>query len=81
MGQHRSVGDRKRKDSESKSKEHGYQCPIFPFPELTLKDMPEFKNLLYKAITTEEIFMVYNGRKYCKQYARFVIKVIEQVGK
>ena len=81
MGRHRSVGDRKRKDSEIKSKEHGYECPIFAFPELTLKDMPKFKNLLYKAITTEEIFMVYNGRKYCKQYARFVIKVIEQIGK
>jgi len=79
MGQHRSVGDRKRKDSESK--EHGYNCPIFPFPQLTLKDMPEFKNLLYKAITTEEIFMVYNERKYSRVYAKFVIEVVERVGK
>ena len=80
MAKHRSVGNRKRKDSEIKSKEHGYECPIFPFPELTLKDMAKFKNMLYKAITTDEIFMVYNGRKYSKEYAKWVVGVIERVG-
>ena len=80
MGQHKSIGNRKRKDSEIKSKEHGYECPIFPVPKLTLKDMTKFKNQLYKAITTDEIFMVYNGRRYSQEYAKFVVKVIEKKG-
>ena len=80
MGQHKSIGNRKRKDSEIKSEQYGYNCPIFPVPKLTLKDMTKFKNHLYKAITTDEIFMVYKGRKYSKEYAKFVVKVIEKKG-
>ena len=64
MGDHRSIGNRKRKGSENKSKEYRYNCPTLPFPELTLKDMPGFKTQLYKAITTDEVFMAYNDRTY-----------------
>jgi len=81
MAEARKFGSTKTERKNAAAKRDQYNYWNLPFPELTLADMPEFKNLLYKAITTEETFMVYNGRKYCKQYARFVIKVIEQIGK
>ena len=81
MNDLRRMGICKKKRGESKESARGWNYWNLPFPGLLVSDMPEFKNLLYKAITTEETFMVYNGRKYCKQYARFVIQVIEQRGK
>lgn len=81
MAESRKFGNTKPVRKNAAVKREQYNFWTLPFPELTLADMPEFKNLLYKAITTEETFMVYNGRKYCKEYARFVIKVIEQEGR
>jgi len=81
MNDLRRMGTCKKKRGESYESSRGWNNWNLPFPELFVSDMPQFKNQLYKAITTEEVFMVYNGRKYCKQYARFVIKVIEQRGK
>jgi len=81
MNDLRRMGTCKKKRGESKESANGWNYWNLPVPELLVSDMPAFKDQLYKAITTEETFMVYNGRKYCKQYARFVIQVIEQRGK
>ena len=77
----RRMGICKKKRGESKEAANGWNYWNLPVPELLVSDMPGFKNQLYKAITTEQLFMVYNDRKYCKEYARFVIKVVEQRGK
>lgn len=75
MAQHGIIGNRKRKNKDDKPQV--YDCPVLSYPELTLEDMAEFKNRLYKAITTNQVFMTYNNRKYSREYAKLAIRVTE----
>lgn len=77
MCQHGIIGNRKRKTKDGKREPWACDCPVLPYPELTLKDMPEFKNRLYKVITTNQVFMEYNDRKYSREYAKLAIRVTE----
>ena len=45
--------------------------------ELNSKDLPVFKELLSKAIESEDVFVHYDDRKYSIEYARWVIGVLE----
>ena len=77
MAEARKFGNSKNRRKNAAKEREKYCCKLSPFPELTLEDMPEFKNRLYKAVTTNKVFMIYNGRKYSKGFAKFAIGVTE----
>lgn len=77
MIERKRFGSVKKRRKNSAATRNQYEVRLVPYVALTLADMPKFKNLLYKAITTEEVFMVYNGKKYSQQYARWVVGVLE----
>jgi len=81
MAEVRKFGSTKAERKNASANREQHAVKLIPFIPITLDEMPQFKELLYKAITTEEVFMVYNGRKFSKEYAKFVIKVVEQEGK
>ena len=77
MDKLRKMGCCKKKHGESYESSRGWNNYHLPYPVLTMDDMPEFKNRLYKAITTNQVFMIYNDRKYSREYAKLTIRVTE----
>ena len=53
---------------------------VYERHELKPKDLPEFKELLSKAIEDNDAFAHYHDRKYSVEYAKFAVSVLEKTG-